>query len=449
MAPEPQDRADRWWLAPATLGIVGLPALWGAGMRIQGPKIEADIEARTRNTLASQYPELDVDVDGRGVALWGRLPSDADGRNAAALVSSLRGVDQVTVRYWTPPPATGHTVEVTALPGGFTVVTGALPTQQASAAVTAAARARATATIDSGLTVSSSVAAVDETTVDGFAQLVSTLPRTATSPVTARWDIGGIHLSGTVSDPVQRTALVQAAEAIGLPIDDTLVVRREQPAPRPAVEAGEPATTTPATALPPEPDTPPLPPLEVVVADGRTVVRGSVADDTSRAAVVFFMSAIVGPAQLADELAVDPAAPAVSVEQAIELANRQRPAGPSAEQFAQTVAALAPVTFDIGSTDLDDDQLGQILEIAEVLRTAPAGMRITVVGHSDGLGGEDYNVLISQQRAEAVRVALVFAGIPDSVLSGRAAGSSEPLVDEVTWSDRQANRRVSFEVTPG
>ena len=72
------------------------------------------------------------------------------------------------------------------------------------------------------------------------------------------------------------------------------------------------------------------------------------------------------------------------------------------------------------------------------------GAAITIVGHTSSEGSDNYNLDLSQRRAEAVVAALVERGLDAGELSARGAGEAEPVADNVTETGRSLNRRVEI-----
>ena len=65
-----------------------------------------------------------------------------------------------------------------------------------------------------------------------------------------------------------------------------------------------------------------------------------------------------------------------------------------------------------------------------------------IEGHSDNTGNEDFNLKLSQQRADAVRALLLARGIAPERITTRGYGPKFPIVDNDTPAGRQQNRRV-------
>src|SRR5579864_9218003 len=72
------------------------------------------------------------------------------------------------------------------------------------------------------------------------------------------------------------------------------------------------------------------------------------------------------------------------------------------------------------------------------------GMHIEIEGHTDSIGGDDYNMTLSQHRAEAVRDYLVQQGIPNGTIVARGLGKAGPVATNDTPEGRQQNRRVEL-----
>lgn len=106
------------------------------------------------------------------------------------------------------------------------------------------------------------------------------------------------------------------------------------------------------------------------------------------------------------------------------------------------------ITFESGSSDLDDEQRAKVEELANVLADSRDLFdSIEVVGHADRTGSEDYNIVLSTQRAQAVADVLEEQGLmeDDIFVSGR--GSSEPQMMGAAAEDSGANRRVELILT--
>ncbi len=111
----------------------------------------------------------------------------------------------------------------------------------------------------------------------------------------------------------------------------------------------------------------------------------------------------------------------------------------------QIKAALeeSPILFDPQSSEIQSASDEVLETIAAILQAAPANA-IEVVGHTDDLGPDDENLLLSQERAEAVVARLVELGVDESLLNARGEGERFPLVENDSDENRALNRRIEF-----
>ena len=99
--------------------------------------------------------------------------------------------------------------------------------------------------------------------------------------------------------------------------------------------------------------------------------------------------------------------------------------------------------FDKATLRLENREL--LSRIAGVLLTSK-GYRIDVFGHTDDIGTDDYNLKLSQRRAQSVRNYLVEAGVDPEIISTKGFGKSSPRVLGTTPAARAANRRVEIAI---
>jgi outer membrane protein OmpA-like peptidoglycan-associated protein len=109
---------------------------------------------------------------------------------------------------------------------------------------------------------------------------------------------------------------------------------------------------------------------------------------------------------------------------------------------------LAIINFPTGSAQIPADDMEIIRQSAEALKRAPAGSRIEIGGHTDNTGDPTSNLTLSQQRADAVKNALVSAGVPSNTLATRGYGDTKPRAQNDTEYGRFQNRRIEFTVVP-
>lgn len=109
------------------------------------------------------------------------------------------------------------------------------------------------------------------------------------------------------------------------------------------------------------------------------------------------------------------------------------------------VALRNEVLFDVDSTALRSASRDTLRDMAGVF-SRYTDTRISVEGHADSTGPDDYNLDLSQRRANAVKNYLVDQGVTGSRISSTGYGESRPRATNGTRRGRQLNRRVEVQV---
>ncbi len=104
----------------------------------------------------------------------------------------------------------------------------------------------------------------------------------------------------------------------------------------------------------------------------------------------------------------------------------------------------ADVLFAFDKCQLKNSARVTMLQLAALIHKNP-GTNFIIEGHTDSFGGEDYNALLSLQRAASVREWLMKNGVPVTHVYIRACGNTSPLADVTKDKDGQSlNRRVEI-----
>ncbi|MEP6896900.1 MAG: DUF4892 domain-containing protein [Rhodanobacter sp.] len=119
-----------------------------------------------------------------------------------------------------------------------------------------------------------------------------------------------------------------------------------------------------------------------------------------------------------------------------------------ADAIARALAGAGRITmdniyFDTGKSSLQAASGGALDEIAKALKAHPE-LKIEIDGHTDNVGDSRSNQLLSQQRAESVRAALVTRGVDISHLGAKGFGDSKPVASNADEAGRAHNRRVEL-----
>ena len=99
--------------------------------------------------------------------------------------------------------------------------------------------------------------------------------------------------------------------------------------------------------------------------------------------------------------------------------------------------------FDVDSADITDGSEVTLAPVVTLLRDYPQ-ISIEITGHTCWLGSDEYNLALSEKRADAVADYLVGRGIDAKRLFVKGAGESEPLESNLTEAGRRSNRRVEI-----
>lgn len=112
---------------------------------------------------------------------------------------------------------------------------------------------------------------------------------------------------------------------------------------------------------------------------------------------------------------------------------------------AGVVVQLQNVQFAYNSAELLDESIFALNDIVDFMFSNPE-VRILLAAHTDDIGGANYNIKLSQKRAESVKNYLVKQGIAIDRLESEGFGMNEPLVPNDSEENRAKNRRVEFRI---
>lgn len=101
--------------------------------------------------------------------------------------------------------------------------------------------------------------------------------------------------------------------------------------------------------------------------------------------------------------------------------------------------------FDTASDVINPEDYGQLEGVVNWLKENP-DVGIIVEGHTDNVGGKDFNLNLSLRRAQSVKTFLVRRGIRPSLITIEGYGYTRPVADNNTEEGRRQNRRVEVRV---
>lgn len=108
-------------------------------------------------------------------------------------------------------------------------------------------------------------------------------------------------------------------------------------------------------------------------------------------------------------------------------------------------AFTRPINFDFNKSDIKPESIPIIEEIVDVMLSNPK-LKLEIQGHTDNIGGIEFNLRLSEARAMAVFTAIVERGVDSSRLRYRGFGFSRPIANNDIEEGRAKNRRTEFVV---
>ena len=103
------------------------------------------------------------------------------------------------------------------------------------------------------------------------------------------------------------------------------------------------------------------------------------------------------------------------------------------------------ILFDVNKAELRGDARTNIEKLAVILNKYP-DTKIVVEGHTDSDGSDDYNLKLSQLRAQSVANQMSSAQVDPTRFTIMGYGESQPAADNSTSEGKQANRRVEIAI---
>jgi outer membrane protein OmpA-like peptidoglycan-associated protein len=109
------------------------------------------------------------------------------------------------------------------------------------------------------------------------------------------------------------------------------------------------------------------------------------------------------------------------------------------------IVNMSDVLFDTGSYTLKPGAREKLAKISGIVLAHP-GLSLQIEGHTDSVGGDDFNQQLSERRAGSVRDFLAEQGVAASSITARGFGKMQPVASNDTAEGRQRNRRVELVV---
>jgi outer membrane protein OmpA-like peptidoglycan-associated protein len=172
--------------------------------------------------------------------------------------------------------------------------------------------------------------------------------------------------------------------------------------------------------------------------------------DAKQDAELARMAALAEQKRLADEAAAAQAARAAAEKDTLALRDRLREQLNTILQTRDTarglIVSLSDVLFDFDQASLKPGAREKLAKVSGILLAYPT-LHMSVEGHTDSVGTDDYNLKLSERRADSVRDYLTSNGISPANISAVGLGKDGPVASNDTATGRQQNRRVEMVVS--
>jgi outer membrane protein OmpA-like peptidoglycan-associated protein len=110
------------------------------------------------------------------------------------------------------------------------------------------------------------------------------------------------------------------------------------------------------------------------------------------------------------------------------------------------IVNMSDVLFDTAKFTLRPEAREKLAKVAGIVSGHP-GLKLDVEGHTDSVGGDDYNQTLSEQRGASVRDYLVGQGMAGGSVTSNGFGKTRPVASNDTATGRQQNRRVELVIS--
>ncbi len=110
------------------------------------------------------------------------------------------------------------------------------------------------------------------------------------------------------------------------------------------------------------------------------------------------------------------------------------------------IVNMSDVLFDTGSATLKPGAREKLAKISGILLAHP-GLSLQIEGHTDSIGGDEFNQQLSERRSDSVRDYLAEQGVAGSSMAARGFGKTQPVASNDSSEGRQRNRRVELVVS--
>lgn len=136
-------------------------------------------------------------------------------------------------------------------------------------------------------------------------------------------------------------------------------------------------------------------------------------------------------------------------KQEAQLRQQMQGTGVEVQRQGDNIQLIMPgnITFATNSADIASNFYTPLNNLANSFKQFDQNS-IEIVGHTDSTGGYQYNVALSQRRAQSVANYLISQGVNPARVTTRGAGPDMPVASNANEMGRQQNRRVEVNLRP-
>ena len=131
----------------------------------------------------------------------------------------------------------------------------------------------------------------------------------------------------------------------------------------------------------------------------------------------------------------------------VHIVMNKRPQKLDVEIDKRELKLLRPLAFVGETAEISSDTVIVVEELAQLLKENPKLAEIEIQVHSDDSGAASYSRRLTQERADAIRDTLVRLGVAENRVVAKGYGPDQPLVPNVSDTNRETNKRVQILIT--
>lgn len=121
------------------------------------------------------------------------------------------------------------------------------------------------------------------------------------------------------------------------------------------------------------------------------------------------------------------------------------PLGYKVNPFGCPISVTLHINFPTNSSVIPTSNESDVVDLAKILQDNPAA-RVSIIGHTDDVGSDKFNQILSEKRSKAMGEKLVASGISSDRITTSGMGEKEPVTSNTTDEGRAENRRINIQI---